>query len=139
MIDLEALIKECGVTLYDTEIVSEFGQTIYRIYITKAGGVGLEDCEKTSRLLSPIFDVEPPVNGEYVLEVSSPGLERNLSKESHFISSIGEKARVTLTSKEKFEGEIIGFLDDILTLKVDGENLEIKFSDIKKARTFVEW
>lgn len=139
MIDLQALAKECGLDFYDSEIVNENNKTIYRIYITKNGGVTLDDCEKFSRLLSPILDVTPPVSGDYTLEVSSPGLERNLKKEEHFISSIGEKVRVTLNSKEKFEGEILGFEDEILTLKTQSENLKIKFSDIKKARTFIEW
>ena len=64
MVDLEALARECGVQLYDVETVSENGRTIYRISITKAGGVGLDDCERLSRLLSPIYDVEPPLEGE---------------------------------------------------------------------------
>ncbi|QKF64293.1 DUF150 domain-containing protein [Campylobacter corcagiensis] len=139
MIDLQALAKECGLDFYDSEIVNENNKTIYRIYITKNGGVTLDDCEKFSRLLSPILDVTPPVNGDYTLEVSSPGLERNLKKEEHFISSIGEKIIVTLNSKEKFEGEILSFEDEILTIKTQSENLKIKFSDIKKARTFIEW
>ena len=79
MVDLEALARECGVQLNDVETVSENGRTIYRISITKAGGVGLDDCERLSRLLSPIFDVEPPLEGEWTLEVGSPGLERKLS------------------------------------------------------------
>ncbi|WP_025803082.1 ribosome maturation factor RimP [Campylobacter corcagiensis] len=137
--DLQALAKECGLDFYDSEIVNENNKTIYRIYITKNGGVTLDDCEKFSRLLSPILDVTPPVNGDYTLEVSSPGLERNLKKEEHFISSIGEKIIVTLNSKEKFEGEILSFEDEILTIKTQSENLKIKFSDIKKARTFIEW
>lgn len=139
MIDLQALAKECGLDFYDSEIVNENNKTIFRVYITKNGGVTLDDCEKFSRLLSPILDVTPPVGGDYMLEVSSPGLERNLKKEEHFISSIGEKIRVTLNSKEKFEGEILSFEDEILTIKTDNGNLEIKFSDIKKARTFIEW
>ena len=78
MDNLNELVKECGVELYDTEIANENGRAIYRIYITKNGGVSLDDCEKVSRLLSPIFDVEPPISGDYNLEVSSPGLERKL-------------------------------------------------------------
>ncbi len=76
---------------------------------------------------------------EYTLEVSSPGLERKLTKQDHFINSIGEKAKITTVNKEKFEGEIIGFDDEILTLKTDKENLDIKFDEILKAKTFIEW
>ena len=68
MVDLNALASECGLEFYDSETASENGKTIYRVFVTKTGGVSLEDCEKLSRILSPIFDVEPPVSGEYFLE-----------------------------------------------------------------------
>ena len=139
MTDIKALVMECGLNLYDIEVANENGKTIFRVYITKSGGVNLDDCEKVSKLLSPIFDVKPPVNGKYTLEVSSPGLERKLTKQDHFINSIGEKAKITTKNKEKFEGEIIGFDDEILTLKTDKENLDIKFDEILKAKTFIEW
>lgn len=112
-----------------------------RIYVQKEGGVNLDDCARLSEILSPIFDVEPPVNGEYFLEVSSPGLERKLSKIEHFAKSIGELVKITTNEKEKIEAKIIAVDDENITL----ENLEnkekttINFNDIKKARTFVEW
>ena len=62
MQNLENLISQCGVQLYDVEVANENGRAIYRIYIAKPGGVNLDDCEKVSRLLSPIFDVEPPLS-----------------------------------------------------------------------------
>lgn len=139
MIDLKALATECGVEFYDSEIVNENDRVIYRVYITKNGGVSLDECEKLSRLLSPILDVTPPVSGDYLLEVSSPGIERNLTKESHFISSVGEKVRITITTKEKLEGEILDFKDRILSVKTQDQILDINFNDIKKARIFIEW
>ncbi|MBX0752815.1 ribosome maturation factor RimP [Campylobacter jejuni] len=139
--NLEALCKEAELSFYDDELVSENGRKIYRIYVQKEGGVNLDDCARLSENLSPIFDVEPPVNGEYFLEVSSPGLERKLSKIEHFAKSIGELVKITTNEKEKFEAKIIAVDDENITL----ENLEnkekttINFNDIKKARTFVEW
>ncbi|NLY04294.1 MAG: ribosome maturation factor RimP [Campylobacter sp.] len=139
MLDLKILVQECGVNLYDVELVNENKRTIYRVYITKSGGVSLEDCEKVSRVLSPIFDVEPPVDGDYNLEVSSPGLERVLTRAEHFINATGEKVAITLIGNNKLKGEIVGFVDDILTIKTEDENLEIKFNDIKRAKTYIEW
>lgn len=139
--NLEALCKEAELSFYDDELVSENGKKIYRIYVQKEGGVNLDDCAKLSEILSPIFDVEPPVNGEYFLEVSSPGLERKLSKIEHFAKSIGELAKITTNEKEKIEAKIIAVDDENITL----ENLEnkekttINFNDIKKARTFIQW
>ncbi|ECR2945136.1 ribosome maturation factor RimP [Campylobacter jejuni] len=139
--NLKALCKEAGLSFYDDELVSENGRKIYRIYVQKEGGVNLDDCVRLSEILSPIFDVEPPVNGEYFLEVSSPGLERKLSKIEHFAKSIGELVKITTNEKEKFEAKIIAVDDENITL----ENLEnkekttINFNDIKKARTFIQW
>ncbi|EGI1541878.1 ribosome maturation factor RimP, partial [Campylobacter jejuni] len=118
--NLEALCKEAELSFYDDELVSENGRKIYRIYVQKEGGVNLDDCARLSEILSPIFDVEPPVNGEYFLEVSSPGLERKLSKIEHFAKSIGELVKITTNEKEKFEAKIIAVDDENITL----ENLE---------------
>ena len=109
MIDLNALASECELEFYDCETASENGKTIYRVFVTKTGGVSLDDCEKLSRILSPIFDVEPPVSGEYFLEVSSPGLERKLSKTEHFSKSIGELVKITTSEKDKICGKILKF------------------------------
>ena len=62
MTDLSNLVSQCGVDLYDTEVVNENGRVIYRVYITKKDGVSLEECEMLSKLLSPIYDVMPPVS-----------------------------------------------------------------------------
>ncbi|MBF7043774.1 ribosome maturation factor RimP [Campylobacter volucris] len=139
--NLEALCKEVGLSFYDDELVSENGKKIYRIYVQKEGGVRLDDCAKLSEILSPIFDVEPPVNGEYFLEVSSCGLERKLSKLDHFAKSINELVKITTNEKEKIEAKILSVENENIIL----ENLEtqekttINFNDIKKAKTFVQW
>jgi ribosome maturation factor RimP len=83
MINLEQITKiveSCGVSLYDTEVANEFDKKIFRIYITSKEGINLDKCAEISRILSPIFDLEPPLEGEYLFEVSSPGIERKLRK-----------------------------------------------------------
>ena len=139
MVDLEALARECGVQLYDVETVSENGRTIYRISITKAGGLGLDDCERLSRLLSPIYDVEPPLEGEWTLEVGSPGLERKLSKPQHFANSVGELVRLSCTDGQKLSGEVLGCEGGVLRLRADGGEVSVRLDEIKKARTYVQW
>ena len=138
MDNLNELVKECGVELYDTEIANENGRAIYRIYITKNGGVSLDDCEKVSRLLSPIFDVEPPISGDYNLEVSSPGLERKLSEARHFKASLGELVKAQ-TAEAKFAGRLVKADDESIALENDESVFEIKIGDIKKAKTYLEW
>ena len=138
MDNLDKLVRECGVELYDSEIANENGRGIFRVYITKDGGVSLDDCEKVSRLLSPIFDVTPPVSGDYNLEVSSPGLERKLSKPSHFKSSIGELVKIQ-TEAEKFTGRLVKANEESIAVENEEGIFEINISEIKKAKTYLEW
>ncbi|MBF7045356.1 ribosome maturation factor RimP [Campylobacter volucris] len=139
--NLEALCKEVGLSFYDDELVSENGKKIYRIYVQKEGGVRLDDCAKLSEILSPIFDVEPPVNGEYFLEVSSCGLERKLSKLDHFAKSINELVKITTNEKEKIDAKILSVENENIILEnlETQEKITINFNDIKKAKTFVQW
>lgn len=137
--DLASIISQCGVKLYDSELTSQNSRTIYRVYIIKDGGVSLEDCEKVSRVLSPIFDVMAPVEGEYFLEVSSPGLERKLSKIEHFALSLGEEVKITLNDKSVFIGKIISVDDQIITFSNDDGKSKFSFNEIKKAKTFIQW
>lgn len=138
MQELVNLVEQCGVKFYDNEIVNENGTTIFRVYITKNGGVSLEDCEKVSRLLSPIFDVEPPVSGDYTLEVSSPGLERKLTKPEHFISSIGELVKIK-TAVLSVQGKLLDANNEHINLKTEDGNIQIDYVNIKKAKTYLEW
>ncbi|MBK2000623.1 ribosome maturation factor RimP [Campylobacter sp. 2018MI35] len=145
--NLEALCKEANLELYDSELVSENGKKIYRIYVMnplnekgERAGINLDDCARLSEILSPIFDVEPPVSGEYFLEVSSCGLERKLSKIEHFEKSINELVKITTNEKEKIEAKILSVENENINLQtLDNEKITLKFNDIKKARTFVQW
>ncbi|AGZ82295.1 ribosome maturation factor RimP [Campylobacter fetus] len=140
MTDLSNLVSQCGVDLYDTEVVNENGRVIYRVYITKKDGVSLEECEMLSKLLSPIYDVMPPVSGEWILEVSSPGLERKLSKIEHFKLSIGEFAKIILNDKTEIKGKIVSLKDDYICINSQNDDMiEVKFENIKKAKTYIEW
>ncbi|MCR2113624.1 ribosome maturation factor RimP [Campylobacter upsaliensis] len=137
--NLKALCEEAGVELYDSELVSENSKKIYRIYIMKEGGVSLEDCARLSEILSPIFDVEPPVSGEYFLEVSSAGLERKLSTLEHFEKSVGEMLKITTSEKEKIQGKLLKVEGENIFLQDEKAEICIEFSQVKKAKTFIEW
>ena len=139
-IDLEALCEQVGVAFYDEEIVSENGRKIYRVYIAKKGGVSLDECALLSELLSPILDVAPPCEGEYALEVSSPGLERKLTKARHYELSLGEKVIITKADKSSIIGELIVVNNEKITiLNEQGEKFSMNLDEIKKAKTFVQW
>lgn len=138
---LRQLIEDKGMMLYDTEIVTDESRRIFRIYITSKDGVTLDKCSEITKILSPILDIDPPIQGEYTLEVSSPGIDRKLTKLEHFKNSIDELVKVKLTSGEKFKSKILGVEDkDILLYNKDSkEEIRVAFADFIKAKTYFEW
>ncbi len=138
---LENLVKECGVKLYDTETVTENDHKIHRVYIISDDGVNLDKCAEVTRILSPIFDLEPPVSGEYFLEVSSPGIERKLTKPSHFQNSVGELVKIKHTELGKLKGEILSADETKVKIKdkATKEEKELDYSDILNAKTYYSW
>ena len=142
MINLQQITKiveSCGVSLYDTEVANEFDKKIFRIYITSKEGINLDKCAEISRILSPIFDLEPPLEGEYLFEVSSPGIERKLTKPEHYSASLGEKVKIKLKTKEKFIGLLEAFNGNAASVRVENELKQISLDEIESARTYFEW
>jgi ribosome maturation factor RimP len=135
------ILHDCNVELYDLETVSENERKIFRIYITSAKEkVDLDKCAEVTRILSPILDLEPPVSGEYTLEVSTPGIERPLKKLEHYIGSIGEDVKVKLINTDKIIGKLDLVEDGKLTItEYDGEVSIIPMDEIEKARTYFKW
>ena len=138
---LENLLKDCGVTLYDTELVTENDHKIYRVYITADTPITLDKCTEVTNILSPLFDLEPPVEGEYFLEVSSPGVDRPLRTLDHFRHSVGELVKLKLSDGTKLKAKLLGVENDILKLYNKKEKTEksIPFGDVTKAKTYFEW
>ena len=92
----EPLLAQLGYELVDLEYVPGRAHAVLRIFIDRAGGVGLDDCERVSGEVSALLDVEDPVPTGYTLEVSSPGLDRVLRTPAHFQRFVGERVRVEL-------------------------------------------
>ncbi len=137
--DIKNMLESMDLSLYDTVITNEFDETIFRVNITKAGGISMETCVEVTKLLSPLLDVTSPVKGNYRLEVSSPGIERALKTLDHFVNSVGEKVSLTTSDKEKLRGVLTKVDGNTLSLEVDGECKNIDYMDVKKARTYFEW
>lgn len=138
--DIKKMVESIGLSLYDTAILNENEQTIYRVSVTAPGGVSLDQCVDATHLISPLLDVTPPVGGEYRLEVSSPGIERKLKTLDHFAQSIGEKVVFSTINKEKFEGELLAVEDEEIIVKTkEGTEARVPFRTISKAKTYFEW
>lgn len=137
--DIKNLVESIGLKLYDTSIVSENGETIYRVTVVGEGGTSMDQCVEATKLISPLLDVTPPVHGEYRLEVSSPGIERKLKTLDHFRFSVGEKVKITLQDKTKLRGELKRVEDGTVVLETEEGEQQIAFDDIVKAATYFEW
>ncbi len=118
-------------------------QRFLRVYIDKPGGISHRDCEVVSQQLSVILDVEELVPGpRYVLEVSSPGLDRKLLKPADYQRFAGRLARVSLhepvENAKFFEGRLVGYADGMVQMEVKGRVISLPFAGIRKANLVVE-
>jgi ribosome maturation factor RimP len=133
-----------GVSIVDVEMTGSVRKPTVRVFIDKEGGVTLDDCEKVSRGLSALLDVEDMIHTSYVLEVSSPGLDRPLRDIRDFERSVGKLARVitkeSIDNRTFFIGRITGVKADSVSLTAEGgETCEIPFDRISRARLEIEF
>ncbi|GAB2195927.1 ribosome maturation factor RimP [Sessilibacter sp. MAH4] len=130
---VEAL--ECE--LWGIEYISQGRHTLLRVFIEKEAGVNLEDCERVSRQLSSVLDVEDPITGQYTLEVSSPGADRTLFTIEQFQRYIGEQVsirlRVAFEGKRKIKGQIRAVEDEDVVIFMGDEEYLLPMSSIDKA------
>ena len=134
---IDTTIQALGLDLWGVELLQQGKYSLLRIYIEREEGVMIEDCEKVSRQVSALMDVEDPIAGEYTLEVSSPGLDRPLFRIEHYSQYVGSevdlKLRRPLDGRRKFKGQIIKVSGGIVGLLVEGFEYDLELSDIEKA------
>ena len=134
-------VEGCGVNLYDIQKTKEHKVNILRVYIAHKDGIDLEKCEQVSRMISPLLDIDEPMNGRYNLEVSSPGIERKLKTLNHFKYSIGSDVKIKEFSTETLKGKLLDVTDDgLITIDdIDSGVQTSKFDDILSASTYYNW
>jgi ribosome maturation factor RimP len=136
---LEPLMKENHYEVYDVEYVKEGGNWFLRCYIDKEGGITVDDCELVSRSLSDLLDKEDFIPDSYILEVSSPGLGRQLKRDRHFEKSIGEEVEIKLfkplNKKKEYTGILISFDQNVLTIELEDQTrMDFPRSEISTVR-----
>lgn len=140
---LKPAINGLGCELWGIEYLSQGRHSILRIYIDSESGITVDQCEAVSRQVSAILDVEDPIPNEYTLEVSSPGLDRPLFNLQQFQQYEGEMVSVRLRSavnnRRKFKAVIKEVTDEKVIFEVDGELLEVSFSQIDKANVIPQF
>lgn len=104
----------------------------------ETGDMVVEDCVKVSRAISAVLDVEDPIDSNYNLEVSSPGIDRPLVREQDFKRFAGFEARIDTRApvggSKRFNGRLLGIKEGIVTINVEGEDVELAFPEINKAK-----
>ena len=133
------IVQANGAAFYDTETATEGEQTIYRVFVSQEGGISLDLCAEISRELSPFLDVNPPMGGKYTLEVSSPGLERKLTKPKHFQNSIGEKVKFKIIGVDKGKGTLIAADDKGITVETKHGEESYEYGQLGTVKTYIEW
>ncbi len=144
--DINSLVKSVDLELYDTVIVNEGDDTIYRVSVIstdivdgKRAGVSLDKCVELTHLISPLLDVTPPVSGDYRLEVGTAGIERKLMNIGNFKKSIGEKVSIVYNAKDKVRGILTNVEGSKIFVTSEDEVVEVEFNDITRAKTYFEW
>lgn len=138
------VLSDMGYELVDLRFVSEGRRWYLRLFIDKEGGVGIEDCERVSREVGTLLEVEDAVPGAYVLEVSSPGLDRPLFSPSDFMRFDGRLAKVRtkrpVEGQKVFTGRLSGADEDGFMILVEGgKAIRMEYAEVDKARLEVEF
>ena len=135
---VKPIVEDLGYEFVGLEYSSNPKNPALVLYIDKDDGIAVEDCETVSREIAALLDVEDPIPGNYVLEVSSPGLDRPLFNLAQFEQFKGEVASVSLfapsSGRRKFKGKILGIEDDLVRIDQDGVEVKLEFGNIAKAR-----
>ena len=139
------VVDEMGYDIWDVEYVKEGASWYLRITIDSENGIDIDDCEKVHRAVDPIIEEADPIEDFYYLEVSSPGVERNIRTTEHYAMCVGCTVQLKLFSdvngKKEFIGELVEISEDgdEVTVSVNGEETKIKRNMISKANVYYDF
>ena len=141
---VQPVADEMGYILWDVEYVKEGAEMVLRITIDKDGeGIGIDDCERLHRAIDPLLDEADPIENSYRLEVSSPGVERTLSRPEHFQKCLGEQVEVRLyapiNGQTKIVGTLAGADGGTITIEAGGETITLDERQWAKVTTVFAW
>ena len=135
---IEPAVNKIGYELTELEMKWNGENNLIRLFIDQPEGIGLEDCEAVSQQIGMLMDIEEPIKDDYVLEVSSPGLDRRLTKIDHYLQFLGNEVRVKLTipqdGRRNYKGNLLSANEDFIEVKVDGEVHKISIETIDFTR-----
>jgi ribosome maturation factor RimP len=133
---LTAPVEALGFEMVGIEFVRAGKHSTMRVYIDHPDGISVDHCAEVSHQVSAVLDVEDPINTEYNLEVSSPGMERPLFKLQHYIDAVGEivtlRLKMPMGDRRNFKGKLLSEADGMLTIAVDNQEFVLAFANIEK-------
>jgi len=140
---IEPVAEEMGFELVDTEYLCENGRWVLRVYLDKEGGITIDDCATSSREIGGLIDIKEVFDHGYVLEVSSPGLNRRLRREKDFMDVLDKMVKITMSKpldgRRNFKGRLSRVQDGILHIVIENEIVEIPLQGVKKANLIYEF
>lgn len=140
---LEPILGEMGFELVDVEYLSKHGRWVLKLYVDKKGGVTIDDCARLSGEVGDLIDIKDVIKHEYVLEISSPGLNRPLKKERDFIWATGKRVKVRMVEPVKgrrnFTGYLKNFEDGTLYVEAEGSLVALPWIQVDKANLVYEF
>jgi ribosome maturation factor RimP len=140
----DAVTRRRSLRLWDVEVAGQPGRQIVRVLVDGEDGIDLDTVAEVSEEISRGLDLRDPIQGRYTLEVSSPGVERNLRTPEHFRLSLGAKVAVKTREQlvpegHRIDGTIVEASDETVRLAVDETEIDVPYDSIKTARTVFEW
>lgn len=133
---IKTAVEDCGVELWDVRFLKEGASWYLRVFIDKESGITIDDCTEVSHAIDPIIDEADPIDVSYYLEVCSPGIERELTRNEHYSKVVGKKIKLKLYKARDGVKEFTGILlsaDDAIKLDVDGAEQMFEYKEISKA------
>ena len=125
---IQPVADELGLAIWDVEFLKEGARRILRVTIDHEDGITIEDCERVHRAIDPILDEADPIESSYRLEVSSPGIERDLRTDAHILASIGEVVEAKLFAPDEedgvksYLGVLTAYEEGVLTLVLQNDS-----------------
>ena len=136
---VEPFAEELGLKIWDVRFLKEGSSWFLRIFIDKDGGVSIDDCVDLTHAINKPLDEADPIEQAYFLEVSSPGVERDLVRDEHFTAYIGEKIKVKMIrpveGKREFSGILADYSDGNITISLGDE---VGFTFTKKEASWIK-
>jgi ribosome maturation factor RimP len=139
---IRPVLEQMNIELVEAQLHGSGNRTMLRIYVDEPGGISLKRCATVSRQISDILDRKDPIKSRYILQVSSPGLDRPIKTIDDFKRNVGQKVHIEYMEKEKHvqsDARIIKIQDDRIEFEIDGRTVILSMNEIVTVKPVIEF